>query len=768
MRDEYRVVLFSILFGATVWITVALIDSFFFHNKSFLDDLLFNIPPHALYLHLILFISFVVFAYVITGHNTKQNIIRNNLKTKERQLADSQKVAKLGSWEWDVKQNIITWSDELYNIFGLSPDNFEATYESFLNMVHPDDVQPLDEAVKKSLADGNPYHIDARIIRQDGSEWIMEARGVVSYDTDGKPLLMGGTAQDITARKQAETALLESEEKYRTLIETANVAIFLADAETGIILDANKKAEELIGTPVDEIRGLHQSALHPDDEAENYKNIFREHILQGHGTAMNLYVINKSGELIPVDINTSITELRGRKVVQGIFRDMSEHVRIREQLKSVKEGLEMRVTERTKELIDVNRLLSSEIEERIRIESALRESEKRFRSTFEDAGIGIANVAADGSFISVNKRVCQIFGYGKDTMLNMKLWDLGARADMKYCRAELLRLAKGDVRKVSCEQRNVHKSGRGVWTSLSATAFRDESDSLLFLIVLFEDITEKRALEEEARLLQSRLIHTNKMTSLGTLVSGVAHEINNPNSFIMSNAEIFTDIWSDAAQVLVDRYTSKGDFDLGGLAYSEMNGKVPKLLQGIHEGTQRIKSIVDNLRDFARPDSAGMNGTVDINVSVRKAISILDAHIKRCTNAFSVNYEDNLPIITGNSQQIEQVVINLIINSLQALADKKKGIKVSTYFDDREHVVIIKVRDEGAGMSSELLERITEPFFTTKLEDGGSGLGLSISYSIAREHRGLLDFQSRPGKGTTAFFKLPAGRTKESGSEGWK
>jgi hypothetical protein len=89
MRDEYRVVLFSIVFGATVWITVALIDSFFFHSKNFLDDLLFDIPPHALYLRLILFISFVVFAYVITGHSTKQKIIQNNLKTKERQLADS-------------------------------------------------------------------------------------------------------------------------------------------------------------------------------------------------------------------------------------------------------------------------------------------------------------------------------------------------------------------------------------------------------------------------------------------------------------------------------------------------------------------------------------------------------------------------------------------------------------------------------------------------------------------------------------------------------
>jgi len=756
LRDEYKVVLLSVVFGVTVWITDAFVDSFFFHKKRFWDDLLFDIPPHALYLRLILLISFVVFAAVISRYITKQNLIQKELKTRERQLLDSQKVAKLGSWEWDIQKNIITWSDELYNIFGVSPYNFEATYEAFLSMVHPDDRDTLDEAVKKSLADGNPYHVDARIIRQDGSEWIMEARGVVRYDNDDNPVVMGGTAQDITERKRTETALRDSEEQYRTLIETANEAIFLADAETGIIIDANKKAEELIGTPVEEIRGMHQSALHPEGEARNYKSIFREYIMQGHGTAMNLYVVNRSGELIPVDISASITELRGRKVMQGIFRDMSEHVRIREQLKAVKDGLEMRVTERTKELIDVNRLLSKEIEERIRIETALRENEKRFRSTFEDAGIGIANVAVDGSFISVNKRVCEIFGYAKDKMLEIKLWELGTPADMEHCRTELQRLSDGEMRKFSCEQKNVHKSGREVWTTLSATAFRDESASLLFLIVLFEDITEKRELEEEARLLQSRLIQANKMTSLGTLVSGVAHEINNPNSFIMSNAELFTDIWNDAAQVLVKQYASKGDFPLGGLPYSEMNGKVPKLIQGMHEGTKRIKRIVDNLRNFARPDSAGMNGKVDINNVVHKAVSLLDAHIKRCTDAFYINYEENLPCVTGSSQQIEQIVINLIINSLQALPDKMKEIRVSTYFDDRDQFVIIKVKDEGAGMSGELLERITEPFFTTKLEEGGTGLGLSISYVIAREHKGLLDFQSRTGKGTTALLKLPA------------
>lgn len=139
-----------------------------------------------------------------------------------------------------------------------------------------------------------------------------EMRGVIEY------------VRDITERKRAEEALKDSEEKYRTLVETANDAIIVADAEMGIIFDANKKTEELLGIPVDKIIGLHQSQIHPEEEAERYRKIFLNHIKQGKSISKDLFVCHQDGHRIPVEISASVTKFRGRNIIIGIFRDTSE------------------------------------------------------------------------------------------------------------------------------------------------------------------------------------------------------------------------------------------------------------------------------------------------------------------------------------------------------------------------------------------------------------------------------------------------------------
>jgi signal transduction histidine kinase len=139
---------------------------------------------------------------------------------------------------------------------------------------------------------------------------------------------------------------------------------------------------------------------------------------------------------------------------------------------------------------------------------------------------------------------------------------------------------------------------------------------------------------------------------------------------------------------------------------------------------------------------------------------MLENQIKKYTDNFHVECEENIPKIKGSNQQIEQVIINLIINALQALSDRKCGIRIFTSFDKKTNSVMIEVIDEGKGMSEGLLERITEPFFTTKHDSGGTGLGLSISYAIIKEHKGSLEFKSEPGKGTTAYVRLPVNNVK--------
>lgn len=248
------------------------------------------------------------------------------------------------------------------------------------------------------------------------------------------------------------------------------------------------------------------------------------------------------------------------------------------------------------------------------------------------------------------------------------------------------------------------------------------------------------------------------MATLGILVSGVAHEINNPNNYIMLNAKILSKVWNDITPILKQYYEINGDFVLAGMPYSKAHERIAQLISGISEGAERIQKIIQSLKDFARQDRGDLDQSVDINAVVETAILIVNNLIQKSTNRFSVKYAKELPIIKGNFQQLEQVIINLITNSCQALPSKEKRITVSTSYDRDSDSIVVKVRDEGMGIPAENLKHILDPFFTTKRNSGGTGLGLSVSYSIVKDHGGDLSFTSEPGKGTTTIVKLPVSR----------
>jgi hypothetical protein len=201
------------------------------------------------------------------------------------------------------------------------------------------------------------------------------------------------------------------------------------------------------------------------------------------------------------------------------------------------------------------------------------------------------------------------------------------------------------------------------------------------------------------------------------------------------------------------------DVPIGNIPFSEMCGIVPKLLEGIFEGSQRINRIVATLKDHARKDSVNLTEKVDINKVITSAASLLESQIRKRTKAFRLDLGSDMPCIIGNAQQLEQVIINLITNALQALPDQESGINIASVFDREKRMVMIQVSDQGVGIPQNILDRIPEPFLTTKLSQGGTGLGLSISYSIVKDHRGSLKLESFPMKGTTVTVLLPAARS---------
>jgi polar amino acid transport system substrate-binding protein len=244
------------------------------------------------------------------------------------------------------------------------------------------------------------------------------------------------------------------------------------------------------------------------------------------------------------------------------------------------------------------------------------------------------------------------------------------------------------------------------------------------------------------------------MASLGQLVSGVAHEINNPNTFIRGNIAIIREAFGDIFPLLDARCAEDPDFKIARLPYALFREHMPVLIDDMAQGANRIKSIVDGLREYARREEGAAVEPVDLNEAVERCLRLVQNQIQR-TARIDLDLDPALPLVAGNMQKLEQVLINILINASQAI-DKEKGeIGVRTGVDEGTEEVVLRISDNGSGMDGKTLKQIFDPFFTTKRTRGGTGLGLAIAFRIIQEHRGRIDVESTPGKGTAFVIHLP-------------
>lgn len=312
--------------------------------------------------------------------------------------------------------------------------------------------------------------------------------------------------------------------------------------------------------------------------------------------------------------------------------------------------------------------------------SALRESERKFKKLSQEFNVllnaipdNLVLLTPDMKIIWANRASAVKFGKNASDLYGEHCYTLccNLTAPCDCCPAVIsFRSGKEET------AQRMNTEGK-VW-DIRAFPIMDESGNVKNVIEVARDITSKVRMENEAKTMQSKLIQTNKMTALGTLVSGVAHEINNPNSYILSNSQLLSEIWSDTHKVLDDHYKTNGEFHLGGLEYSEIQNVVPKLLYGINDGAIRISNIVHYLKDFARPERSNIDGKIDINRVIMNSSTILTKKIQDITDNFHFTADSDLPLVRGSSQQIEQVVMNLIINALHALDDSQSAIMIRT------------------------------------------------------------------------------------------
>jgi PAS domain S-box-containing protein len=409
------------------------------------------------------------------------------------------------------------------------------------------------------------------------------------------------------------------------------------------------------------------------------------------------------------------------------------------------------------ELRDTLESLKQEVIDRIRVEEALREGEEKYRTILNSIQEGYYEVDLSGNMLFCNDSLCGIIGYSRDELIGMNNRQYMPSEAYKRVYDTFLRVYDTGEATKAFDWEVVTKDGAKKIVEASVTLIRDAKGTANGFRGVVRDITDRKKAEEQSKLHQQQLMQASKMAALGVLVSGVAHEINNPTNFIMLNAPILRDAWESALPVLEEYYKENGDFLMGGMKYSDLRQHMPKLLGGIEDGAGRIKQIVASLKTYVRGDTGDLSQRVDVNAVIQSSISLISNVIKNATSHFTIRCDDHLPPVRGSFQRLEQVIINLIQNACQALTDKTGGIFVSTGLDPTGEHVVIRVRDEGRGIPVEDLARIREPFFTTKQESGGLGLGVSISSRIVEEHRGSMRFTSQPGLGTTVEIMLPCG-----------
>jgi PAS domain S-box-containing protein len=405
-------------------------------------------------------------------------------------------------------------------------------------------------------------------------------------------------------------------------------------------------------------------------------------------------------------------------------------------------------------------LIMRDVTGRKKMEGDLRESETRFRQVFHQSEDGILFLEPGGSvLLDANEKAESIFGYSKPELKAGGFDRICASADPPGLAGAIMEVNEETL--VRQDFICLRKDQTEIIVSLRARRMLLQGGAVTYCS--FRDVTERVRQAEKTREIQARLIQTNKMTSLGLLVSGVAHEINNPNNFISANCEILAKISEDMLKALEEYSSEQGDqgIYLGGIPLQELGDQTRRLIEGIGTGSRRVTDIVTNLKGFARQERTQQKHEVDVSQVARSAVSLMDHELIKFTDNFHLELAEHLPPVSGHGQQLGQVIINLLLNACQALPGRGSGVWLATGFDPVKDLVTISVRDEGKGMPEDVSNRVLEPFFSTKLDSGGTGLGLSISDSIVKEHGGVLEFSSNPGEGTTFTVKIPAARPQE-------
>jgi C4-dicarboxylate-specific signal transduction histidine kinase len=274
--------------------------------------------------------------------------------------------------------------------------------------------------------------------------------------------------------------------------------------------------------------------------------------------------------------------------------------------------------------------------------------------------------------------------------------------------------------------------------------------------LLIEKAEARQRHDEKAlREIQPQLQQAQKMETLGTLVAGVAHEINNPINLIMYNLPLLKKIWVDFLPLLMERKQTEPERKFGGFAYDFLADNLDQLVADMEMAAHRIAKTVSDLKNYSRQSNVAEKLPLQVNSAVKNALRLAQSTLRKSDVNVKLNLADDLPDIQGNLQGIEQIILNITINAIHAVHPKRGEIEIKTGLRIKDGMVYIRIADNGRGISPAIANKIFLPFVTDKQSEGGTGLGLSVTYSLVKAHDGEIDFETSRDRGTAFNVYLP-------------
>ena len=643
-----------------------------------------------------------------------------NLRESEARLEEAQRIAHVGYWERDLESNHITWSNETYRIFGLSPQEGTVDFTGFQERIHPEDRQIMLRATAEAERGGPRYDVEYRVSRPNGEVKIVHSQGDVTRDESGRPQRIFGIVQDITERKRAEAEVRESERRYRYIFQSTGVSIWEEDFSR--VKDA---IDDLKARGVRDFREY--CAAHPEFVEQAIAMV---KIVDVNDATVELFAAQKKDELLvslhKVFLPATVEVFVGVLVAIAEGRTSCEAETVLQTLKGERLTVLFTMTlPPPPGRLDNVLVTLMDITERKRAEYLTGQ-------VFESLPDRVSIVGRDYRYRRVNPVFERDWKMPAERAVGMHMADiLGMDAFEQRVKPNLDRCFAGEDVSYKTEWFSDALGRR--YVALSYSPLRPDSDRVEAALVIVRDLTDHMLASEALRQAHADLAHISRVTTMGELTASLAHEINQPIAAAITNANACL------------RWLARAHPDV-----EEAREAASRIVK---DGT-RAAEIISRIRLLFKK-GAPQRESVDVDEVIQEMIVLLRSEAARYSIPIRAELLAGLPKVKADRVQLQQVFMNLMLNGIDAM----KGISAAGELTIRSErtasgQLLISVSDTGVGLPPHQADLIFDAFFTTK--PNGTGMGLPISRSIIESHGGRLWAAANSGRGATFQFTLPS------------